>query len=183
LSADDIRVAAEAAESDYKRAVELLKAGSMNREAYDKLKFKWEDASVRLGWSNIKSPLDGTVLTRYHEARRDGQPRDKTADHRRPQTPVGRTSYVPQPLLAKLSTGMQVKGLVPEDNNRAAEGSIEHITTRPSSPPKNVADEKGKDATCFRRQGSLARTDDTYLKPGMTVRVTLHRRIGVRIRN
>jgi HlyD family secretion protein len=171
LSVDDIRVAAEAAESDYKRAVELLKVGSMNREAYDKLKFKWEDAEVRLGWANIKSPLDGTVLTRYHEPGEMVNPGTKLltiADLKHPWAYV----YVPQPMLAKLSIGMQVKGLVTEDNNRAVEGSIEHINDQAEFTPKNVQTRKERTRLVFGVKVAF-KNDDQYLKPGMTVEVKL----------
>lgn len=171
LSVDDIRVAAEAAESDYKRAVELLKVGSMNKEAYDKLKFKWEDAEVRLGWSDIKSPLEGTVLTRYHEPGEMVNPGTKLltiADLKHPWAYV----YVPQPMLAKLSIGMQVKGLVPEDNNRPVAGRIEHINNEAEFTPKNVQTRKERTRLVFGVKVAFA-NDDEYLKPGMTVEVSL----------
>ena len=98
-------------------AVELLKAGSMNKETYDRLRFRREDAAVRLGWREIKSPLDGTVLTRYHEPGEMVGPGTKLltiADLKHPWAYV----YVPQPMLSRLSAGMQVKGFVPEDNSR-----------------------------------------------------------------
>ena len=171
LSVDDVRVAAEAAESDYKRAVELLAAGSMNREAFDKLKFKWEDAEVRLGWSNIKSPLSGTVLTRYHEPGEMVNPGAKfltIADLKHPWAYV----YVPQPMLSKLSIGMQVKGIVPEDNNRAVTGHIEHINDEAEFTPKNVQTRKERTRLVFGVKVAFA-NDDEYLKPGMTVEVIL----------
>jgi HlyD family secretion protein len=171
LSVEDIRVAADAAQSDYKRAVELLGAGSMNREAYDKLKFKWEDSQVRLGWSNIKSPLDGTVLTRYHEPGEMVNPGTKLltiADLKHPWAYV----YVPQPMLAKLSVGMKLKGNVPEDNNRTVEGSIEHINDQAEFTPKNVQTRKERTRLVFGVKVAF-KNDDQYLKPGMTVEVTL----------
>ena len=171
LSVDDIRVAAEAADSDYRRAVELLAAGSMNREAYDKLKFKREDAEVRLGWSNIKSPLDGTVLTRYHEPGEMVSPGTKLltiADLKHPWAYV----YVPQPLLSKISIGMPVNGFVPDDGNRAVAGRIEHINDEAEFTPKNVQTRKERTRLVFGVKVAF-KNDDEFLKPGMTVEVTL----------
>ena len=171
LSVDDVRVAAEAADSDYKRAVELLAAGSMNREAFDKLKFKWEDAEVRLAWSNIRSPLNGTVITRYHEPGEMVNPGTKLltiADLKHPWAYV----YVPQPMLSKISIGMQVNGFVQEDGNRAVTGKIEHVNDTAEFTPKNVQTRKERTRLVFGVKVVFI-NDDEFLKPGMTVEVKL----------
>ncbi len=143
----------------------------MNREAYDKLKFKWEDAEVRLGWSSIKSPLDGTVLTRYHEPGEMVNPGTKLltiADLKHPWAYV----YVPQPMLSKLSIGMKVNGFVPDDRNRAVSGKIEHINDEAEFTPKNVQTRKERTRLVFGIKVAFI-NDDEFLKPGMTVEVTL----------
>jgi len=171
LSADDIRVAAEAAESDYKRAVELLAAGSMNREAFDRLKFRREDAEVRLGWASIKAPLEGTVITRYHEPGEMVSPGTKLltiADLKHPWAYI----YVAEPVLSKISTGMEVKGFVPEDGMRSVRGRIEHIKDEAEFTPKNVQTRKERTRLVFGVKIAFV-NDNEYLKPGMTVEVQL----------
>jgi HlyD family secretion protein len=75
-------------------------------------------------------------------------------------------------MLAKLTIVMQVKGLVPEDNNRAVAGSIEHINDAAEFTPKNVQTRKERTRLVFGVKVAF-KNDDQYLKPGMTVEVTL----------
>jgi HlyD family secretion protein len=171
LSIEDIEVAAAAAGRDYKRAVELLEAGSMNREAFDRLRYKWEDAEVRLGWGTIKSPLNGTVITRYHEPGEMVNPGTKlltVADLKHPWAYV----YVPQPLLSKISIGMEVKGFVPEDSMKMIPGRIERVNDEAEFTPKNVQTRKERTRLVFGVKIAFE-NDDEYLKPGMTVEVRL----------
>lgn len=67
LSCEDVKLAADIAERDFKRA-QKLRDGAMTEEAYDRLRYKRDDAQLRLDWCAVKAPLDATVLAVYHEA-------------------------------------------------------------------------------------------------------------------
>lgn len=171
LSIEDIDVAAAAAARDYNRAVELLNAGSLNQEAFDKIKFKRDDAAVRQGWSTIKSPIDGTVMARYHEPGEMVAPGTKLltlADLKKPWAYV----YVPQPMLSKISIGMQVKGYSPESGMKAVSGKIVHINQEAEFTPKNVQTRKERTRLVFGVK-IMFQNDDEFLKPGMSVEVPL----------
>ncbi|MFH1369191.1 MAG: efflux RND transporter periplasmic adaptor subunit [Elusimicrobiota bacterium] len=172
LSIEDIEVAAAAAERDYKRAIELLDAGSLNREAFDRIKFKRDDAAVRLSWGTVKSPIDGTVITRFHEPGEMVAPGVKLmtiADIKRPWAYI----YVPQPVLSKISAGMEVKGYVPESGvKKTIPGRISHINQEAEFTPKNVQTQKERTRLVFGVKIAFE-NDDEFLKPGMTVEVEL----------
>jgi HlyD family secretion protein len=171
LSIEDVEVAAAAAERDYKRAKELLEAGSMNQEAFDRIKFKLDDAAVRLGWGTVKSPIQGTVITRFHEPGEMVSPGTKlmtVADLKRPWAFV----YVPQPMLSKISLGMEVKGYVPESGMKSVPGKIIHVNEEAEFTPKNVQTRKERTRLVFGVK-ILFQNDDEFLKPGMTVEVAL----------
>lgn len=171
LSIEDIEVAAAAAERDYKRAVELLDAGSMNQEAFDRVKFKRDDTAVKLGWGTVKSPIDGTVITRFHEPGEMVSPGVKLmtiADIKKPWAYI----YVPQPVLSKISTGMQVNGYIPEAPGKTISGRITHINQEAEFTPKNVQTQKERTRLVYGVKISFV-NDDEFLKPGMTVEVDL----------
>jgi len=66
LSCEDVKLAADIAERDFKRA-QRLRDGSMTQEAYERLKNKRDDAALKLDWCVLKAPMDATVLSTYHE--------------------------------------------------------------------------------------------------------------------
>jgi HlyD family secretion protein len=170
LSIEDIDVAADAAERDYKRAVELLNAGSMNQEAFDRVKFKRDDSAVRLSWGTIKSPIDGAVITRYHEPGEMVNPGTKlmtVADLKRPWAYL----YVPQPVLSKISVGMDVPGIVPEAG-KTIPGKIIHINEEAEFTPKNVQTQKERTRLVYGVKIEF-KNDDGFLKPGMTIEASL----------
>lgn len=170
LSIEDIDVAAEAAERDYKRAVELLNAGSLNQEAFDRIKYRRDDTAVKQSWGTVKSPIDGTVITRFHEPGEMVNPGTKlitVADIKRPWAYI----YVPQPLLSRISNGMEVKGYVPEAG-KTVPGRIAHINEEAEFTPKNVQTQKERTRLVFGVK-IMFQNEDEFLKPGMTVEVRL----------
>ena len=171
LSADDIAVAADAAERDFRRAQNLLAAGTMTQDAYDKLKFKQDDARTRFGWNVIAAPADATVIARLHEPGEMAAPGTKiltVAD----LSKVWAYVYIPQPMLGKISLGMKVSGLIPESNDRSVSGTIVRINDEAEFTPKNVQTRKERTRLVY---GIKVEFDnkDNILKPGMTVEMKL----------
>jgi|AGTN01.2.fsa_nt_gi RND family efflux transporter, MFP subunit len=171
LSVDDIRIAAERTGRDFERAEKLIKAGSINQETYDRAKFARDDAALRLSWGTIASPSDGTVLTRYHEPGEMVMPGTKLltiADMSR----VWAYIYVPQPVLARLQTGMEVAATVEGEKRRQFKGEIVKINDEAEFTPKNVQTQSERTRLVF---GVKVEFDnpDGFLKPGMTVDVRL----------
>ena len=171
LSVEDIVVAANAVQRDYKRAVELLDAGSMNQEAFDRVKFRRDDSAVRLNWATIKSPLDGTVITRFHEPGEMVNPGTKlmtVADLKSPWAYV----YVPQAVVSKISVGMAVNGSVPEAGMKVIPGKIIHINEKTEFTPKNVQTRKERTRLVYGIKIQFENSDE-FLKPGMTIEAAL----------
>jgi HlyD family secretion protein len=171
LSGDDVRVAAEQAERDYKRAVQLLAGGSMDQESYDRIKFKRDDANVRLGWCTIYSPIDGTVITRYHEPGEMVTPGTKLL-MLEDLSKVWAYIYVAHDELAKLKAGMNVDGLVAEANMKTIPGTIVKINEDAEFTPKNVQTRKERTRLVYGVKVNF-NNPDRFLKPGMTVEIKL----------
>ncbi|HAM36194.1 MAG TPA: secretion protein HlyD [Elusimicrobia bacterium] len=170
LSCEDVKLAADIAERDFKRA-QRLKDSSMTEEAYDRLKHKRDDSALKLDWCAIKAPMDSTVLSTYHEPDElvsPGMTLLTLADLRR----VWAIVYVPQPLLAKLSLNMEVEGSLPEMPARRLKGRISHINDEAEFTPKNVQTREERTRLVFGVKVEFSNTDDV-LKPGMTVEIRL----------
>lgn len=171
LSIDDIRITAEKTRRDYERAEKLIRAGSINQETYDRMKFAKDDAALRLSWGTIVSPADGTVLTRYHEPGEMVMPGTKLltiADMSR----VWAYIYVPQPVIARLQAGMEVMATVEGEKRGQFAGEIVKINDEAEFTPKNVQTQSERTRLVF---GVKVEFDnpDGFLKPGMTVDVRL----------
>ncbi len=170
LSCEDVKLAADIAERDFKRA-QRLRDGSMTQEAYERLKNKRDDAALKLDWCVLKAPMDATVLSTYHEPGESVSPGMKLltlAD----LGEVWAVVYVPQPLLARLSLDMPVEGILPEMKGRVFQGRVSRINDEAEFTPKNVQTREERTRLVF---GVKVRfpNPDRVLKPGMTVEVRL----------
>ena len=82
--------------------------------------------------------------------------------------------YVPQPLIARLSPGMKVKGYLPELNNREFDGVIMKINDEAEFTPKNVQTQAERERLVFGVKVSFRDSNaEEVLKPGMTIEVVL----------
>jgi len=171
LDAEDLRLAAGIAQKDFERAEKLFKDGASPQEAYDRAKYKQDDATVKLSWCSIKSPINGKVLTKYHEAGEWVTPGTKLltiAD----LGEMWAYFYVPQTSVAKLSVGMKIQGYLPELNMRQFEGSISHINDEAEFTPKNVQTREERTRLVYGVKVVFKNTDG-ILKPGMTIEAKL----------
>ncbi len=176
LVCDDVKVAADLANINYERTSRLSKAGSASQEAMDAARNKKQDLDVRLGWCSLRSPISGTVLSRYHEPGELVGPGTKIltlADVR----DIWAYIYVPQPDVARLKPGMRLSGRLPELGDRVFDGTILKINDEAEFTPKNVQTREERTRLVFGvKVGFKESNADEVLKPGMTIEVVLSRR-------
>ncbi|MBV9079833.1 MAG: efflux RND transporter periplasmic adaptor subunit [Elusimicrobia bacterium] len=171
LDGEDIKIAAEQADTDFRRAARLLKSGSMTQEAFDRAKFHQQDAALHVEWLTIKSPLDGTVLDRFHEPGELVSPPMKLLRLAN-LNDVWAQLYVPQTMLAKLSLGMKVPAYLPELDMKRLEGTIVHIRNEAEFTPKNVQTREERARLVYAVKVAFD-NKDRLLKPGMTIEAEL----------
>jgi HlyD family secretion protein len=175
LLCDDTKVAAELATVNYQRGVRLFRSGTISPDAMDQLKSRKDDADVRMSWCSIRSPIDGTVLSRYHEPGELVVPGTKLltlADIK----DIWAYIYVPQPEVAALKPGQKLTGYLPELKDRAFQGTILKINSEAEFTPKNVQTRAERERLVYGVKVSfLGSNDEEVLKPGMTVEVALPR--------
>jgi len=171
IGGEDYKLAAKLAEQDFERGKKLHASGSMPDDAFERLRFKRDDAALRVSWCEIQSPLNGVVLDRYHEPGELVDPGMKLltiAD----LDEVWAYVYVPQPLLSKLMVNMTVDGFIPEMSMKKIPGRISQIRDEAEFTPKNVQTREERTRLVYGIKISF-KNSDRFLKPGMTVEVRL----------
>jgi HlyD family secretion protein len=170
---EDYKIAARLAHDNYDRYMALSKSGYVTQEIMDQLRNRKEDADARLEWCSIASPVNGKVLSRYHEPGEWMNPGTKILTIANIRE-IWAYIYVPQPLIARLSPGMKVKGYLPELNNREFDGVIMKINDEAEFTPKNVQTQAERERLVFGVKVSFRDSNaEETLKPGMTIEVVL----------
>jgi membrane fusion protein YbhG len=173
LTCDDVKVEADLARINYDRGLRLYKAGSMSKEAWDQVRNRKEDSDVRMSWCSIHSPINGTVLSRYHEPGEWVTPGTKILTLANIRD-IWAYIYVPQPDVSRLKPGMKLKGYIPELGMREFDGTIFKINDEAEFTPKNVQTRQERERLVYGVKVSfLGSNDQEILKPGMTIEIAL----------
>jgi HlyD family secretion protein len=172
LACEDYLVAQELANINYSRNQKLNKAGTVTKEVLDQLLNKKKEADIKVDWCTVKSPVNGVVLSRYHEPGEWVDPGTKLmtlTDVR----DIWAYIYVPQPTVASLKPGQKLDGLLPE-LNKTFTGTILKINDEAEFTPKNVQTRAERTRLVFGVKVSFkGSNEEEILKPGMTIEISL----------
>lgn len=168
LACEDIAVQREKLVSEFRRAERLRGVGTVSDEAYEKVKAAHDENELKTIWCDVRSPLDATVLTTYHEVGEWVTPGVKVLTLG-DLNDVWAFVYVDQPMLSRLKLGEQVEGYLPEVK-RYVKGTIIQINDEAEFTPKNVQTRSERTRLVF---GIKIRFDNStgILKPGMPIEV------------
>lgn len=171
LSGEDIKLSESLLENYFTRADLLVRDGQLTLPNYESLKSSLKLARLQKEWLTVKSPVTGTVLTRYHE------PGEQVMVGTRLFTVANLDSvwayiYVPQPVLARLRTGQALQGDLPELRGRAFPGTILKINEEAEFTPKNVQTREERTRLVFGVKVGFA-NPERILKPGMPIEIKL----------
>lgn len=173
LTCDDVKVAADLADVNFRRNRRLYRAGTVSPDQMDQVKNRKEDSDVRVGWCSIRAPLDATVLSRYHEPGEMVTPGTKLLTVANIKD-IWAYIYVPQPEVSRLRPGQALTGYLPELGMRPFQGKILKINDEAEFTPKNVQTRVERQRLVFGvKVGFLGANDQEVLKPGMTIEVEL----------
>ncbi len=167
LSCEDIQVAYELANITYQRMSKLVRADGIPRDVYDQSKAKKDDLQIRYQWCDIASPLNGTVLTKYHEVGEMVGPGTKLLT-------IGDLDevyayfYLPHDKIAGLKLNQKVQARLPEMESKSFAGVIEFIDPEAEFTPKNVQTRSERTRLVFGVKIRFKNRED-ILKPGMTL--------------
>ena len=174
LTCDDVKNANIFAQDNYKRYVKLTQSGTSTPEVLDQMRDRKQDSDIRLSWCSIQSPIDGTVLSRYHEPGEwvtSGTRILTVADAK----DVWTYFYVPQPMLARLSLGKKVQAFLPEIGiDTKFQGTIVKINEEAEFTPKNVQTREERSRLVYGIKVNFKESNQKgILKPGMTLETEL----------
>lgn len=173
LTCEDYLADAKLANRDYVRNVDLFKIGVIRNDTLDLFANHKENADIHVDWCTIRSPISGTVLSRYHEPGEYASPGLKILTLANIKD-IWAYIYVPQPKVASLKVGMELKGFLPELKDRVFTGKIIKINSEAEFTPKNVQTQSERTRLIFGVKVSfLGSNDDEILKPGMTIEIHL----------
>lgn len=171
LAGEDVRLAADLAEKNYRRAVELNRGGSLSDAEFDRAKYQREEAALKRRWCSVTAPMGGVVLSVYREAGELVGPGTRLLT-------LGNTAeawvyiYVPQPVLARIGPGLAVEGSLPEVKGRRFPGRIAHIRDEAEFTPRNVQTREERTRLVYGVKVVFPNPDG-ILKPGMTIEVLI----------
>lgn len=171
MACEDIKQNYDSTQSDFSRGARLYKMGSLSQENYDHLKSKKDDMEIKLNWCTIKAASDAKVLNTYHEVGEFVTPGTKLltlVD----LSEVWIIIYVPQPMLAKISTGKKVTAYLPELDMRPFEGKITYISDVAEFTPKNVQTREERTRLVYGVKITFPNPEEV-LKPGMSLEAKL----------
>lgn len=173
LVCDETKVAADLANTNFARNEKLFRAGTVSQETFDQVKNRKEDTDVHMSWCSIKSPINGNVLSRYHEPGEWVTPGTKLLTLANIRN-IWAYIYVPQTEVANLKAGMKLTGHLPEMGDKEYVGTILKINDEAEFTPKNVQTQAERARLVFGVKVSfLGVNEDETLKPGMTIEIEL----------
>ena len=166
LSCEDIIITNRLDTDNYNRAIKLQKSESISKESFDLILNKKQDSDTRLSWCEIKSPVNGTILTKFLETSEWVNPGTKVvtvAD----LTNLWTYFYVPQEIMSKVKLGMKIQGKVVEIG-KSFEGEVIKINDEAEFTPKNVQTQSERTRLVFGIKVQF-KNMISELKPGMTI--------------
>jgi HlyD family secretion protein len=171
LTGEDLKLAADIAEKDFRRGQTLFQSGSITQATFDQYKFKRDQSKLMVDWCTVAAPLDSTVLHSYREVGEmvaPGTPLFVLGD----LAEIYAFVYVEQPLLARLSLNQEVESFLPEMPGKTFAGKITLIRDEAEFTPKNVQTRDERSRLVYGVKIVFANAEK-ILKPGMTVEVKL----------
>ncbi|MCM1294951.1 MAG: efflux RND transporter periplasmic adaptor subunit [Muribaculaceae bacterium] len=171
LSCDVYKVLATQINGDYDRAVALRDKGHLSQAEFDVIARNKQDNDLKLDWCNIKSPIDGMVITKFREVGEAVAPGTVLISVANPYD-IWAYFYVPYEMLYKLRVGQSVVGTLPEAPGKSFSGKIIKINEEAEFTPKNVQTSEERMRLVY---GVKVKFDnsDLVLKSGMTIESSL----------
>ncbi len=171
LSCDTYKILATQIDKDYDRATTLLDKGHLSQSEYDMISRTKQDNDLKLNWCNVKSPIDGMVITKFREIGEVVGPGSALISVANPYN-IWAYFYVPYEMLHKLRVGESVIGTLPEAPNMTFPGKIIKINEEAEFTPKNVQTREERTRLVYGVKVQFA-NPKLILKSGMTIESTL----------
>ena len=171
IDAPEIVLAYNIARRNFERARSLFNSDAISAERYDEIKFRFDEAAVRLSKTQISAPIGGRIIYKFYE---DGElimPGSKIAVISNIDE-VEVNVYAAYNDISKIKLGDEVRGYLPELKGKEFIGKIIFINDKAEWTPRNVLTKSERERLVFLVKTRFQNQDES-LKPGMTLEVKL----------
>jgi HlyD family secretion protein len=172
LACEDYQLNQEITTRDYNRTERLYRSGSLSQELFDQIRNRKKEADLRMSWCQVRSPLKGVVLNKYHEEGEMVTPGTRLFTLANLSDDIFTYIYVPQGLIAQLKLGQKLQGSLPELKDKFFNGTVTQISNQAEFTPKNVQTQEERTRLVFAIKVFFSNPEET-LKPGMTIEIKL----------
>jgi HlyD family secretion protein len=170
LNDDVFQIASKQLNSEYDRSLKLLRSGSIAAEQHERVERAKKDNDLHIQWCQIKSPVDGTMITKFREEGEFVSPGTNIVSVANLKD-VWVYFYVEHDKIHRLKIGDSVRCHLPEFPEKIFAGTIIKINAEAEFTPKNVQTRKERTRLVYGIKVKL-QNDDQLLKPGMTLETT-----------
>lgn len=172
MSCDTYKVLSPQIDNDYERAEALVKKGHLSKAEFDVFERNKLDNDLKLQWCEVKSPIDGVVITKFREK---GEVVGAGASLLSVADPydIWAYFYIPHDKVHSIHVGQDIQGYLPEMPGRTFTGKVLKINEEAEFTPKNVQTREERTRLVY---GVKVRFDnrDQILKSGMTIESKLN---------
>ena len=171
IDAPEIVLAYNIARRNFERARSLFNSAAISAERFDEIKFRFDEAAIRLSKTQIIAPIGGRITFKFYE---DGElimPGAKIAVISNTDE-VEVNIYAAYNDISKIKIGDEVRGYLPELKGEEFIGKIIFINDKAEWTPRNVLTKSERERLVFLVKTRFQNQDES-LKPGMTLEVKL----------
>jgi HlyD family secretion protein len=170
LNDDIYQIASKQLNNDYERSLKLLKNGHTSAEQHDKIETAKRNNDLHIEWSDIRSPINGTVITKFKEKGELVSPGTNIVSLADMDN-VWAYFYVEHGLIHKIKIGDKVSCTLSENPQAKIIGTIAKINEEAEFTPKNVQTREERTRLVY---GLKVKFDnrDRLLKAGMVLETT-----------
>ncbi|MDR2795021.1 MAG: efflux RND transporter periplasmic adaptor subunit [Holosporaceae bacterium] len=161
------QIASKQLNSDYERSLKLVKNGHIATEQHERIERAKKDNDLYLKWCEIRSPLNGTIMTKFKEEGEFVSPGSNIVSIAN-LSDVWVYFYVEHDLIYQLKIGDTVQCYLSESPENFFPGTIIKINEKAEFTPKNVQTRKERTRLVYGVKVKFNNENQT-LKPGMTL--------------
>lgn len=171
LDSPDIEIAYNLSLANYQRAQKLIDVKGISQEAFDAVKYKYQEALLKMDLTKIKAPIAGQIVYKYRNEGELVSIGSKIVSINNTEI-VYVNIYVPYEVLAQIKIGDAVKGYLPELKNKEFIGNIVFINSEAEFTPRNVLTRDERQRLVYRVKAQFPNPDG-ILKKAMTLEIEL----------
>ena len=171
MSCDTYKVLSTQIDNDFERASILFKNGDISQSDFDTFDRNKKDNDLKLEWCQVKSPINGTIVTKFREKGEVVSAGTTLLSLADPYD-IWAYFYIPHDKVHTIAVGQEITGFLPEIKNQTFKGKVLKINEEAEFTPKNVQTREERTRLVYGIKVQFE-NPDLILKSGMTIETYL----------